>query len=202
MPNRCPKCGSELTYFNRGGELVFDCHYDPKDCRIAALEKELGETKADVTSRRALIKEVADMALACGYSTADGSVIEWIFKQRGELLEALACNRGLAADQQPLIDDLQSAYSERDAALAQVVALREEVKHDEMCKVHFPEAYCDCGVSELLSNTSATAQQFVANIKREALEEVIAFVCNDEQDIQLLTPEIIRAAILCEKEKG
>lgn len=46
MRERCPKCGGELTYFNRGGELVFDCHYDQKDCLIKSLEQQLEEAKA------------------------------------------------------------------------------------------------------------------------------------------------------------
>lgn len=67
---RCPKCGEPLTNFNRGGELVFDCHYDPKDCRIIELERLLSEAQSLAKQRgddnRALRLKVIALRAALG----------------------------------------------------------------------------------------------------------------------------------------
>lgn len=98
--------------------------------------------------------------------------------------------------------------SERDAALAQVGALREALEASQTWLYNHPQQEGQENRRKLneavLSNTSATAQQFVEKVRREALEEAVDRV---DAYVNQLHPPMgraaapLRAAILGEKEK-
>lgn len=175
---RCPKCGEPLTNFNRGGELVFDCHYDPKDCRIIELQRESATFKA----------------------TAQG-LLNFQKQDRERIAELESLLRASEARELVLRDALMD-YGRHIQSIPELGIVG--------CDFD-PEigATCTCGLRPALSNTSATAQETVERIEREALEKFIAIITNPENEIVWRRPErgsihadsrFIRAAILGEKE--
>lgn len=116
---------------------------------------------------------------------------------------------------------VEIVMSERDAALAQVRVLREAI--DPFHKAGYYPGRNDKWTSgpidrkfvlrmdEVFKNTSATAQQFVEKIEREAVEKFFAIITDPGNEIVWVRPSgrsihadprFIRAAILGEKEEA
>ena len=219
--NLCPRCGSEMSYFNRGGELVFDCHYDKKDCRIAALEKELEEANAraeDMKQRNAKLRQER-------VDYYNGSALEKVTAKYNGLLVSYDTLAQKPGRELILESQIHKVESERDAALAKVVGLevklketifeamgqcsvlREALEASQTWLYHHPQQEGQENRRKLneavLNHTSATAQRVRGEIEREALEK--AWERCEAVEIapmQSMGHEKYRAAILGEKEKG
>lgn len=173
MPERCPKCGSEMIQFSES--LSARCILNPKDCRIAELERQLGEAKASDAESIAMYHRARD--------------------RRDELESLLRASEAREAELKATISELSwdgalnQVESERDEARSQlrergleVVALRKlgrQLDHAiDGTPPHLSRAVeirkAQMAWREYTQHpaTSATAQQVRAEIEREALEKV------------------------------
>lgn len=142
MPERCPKCGSEMVLWNtyprgidKANEVpTWRCPLDPKDCRIAELERQLEAEKNSHKRNLAVVlnsKEATEADLDAAL-TRERDLKGEVLALRSALKELHACQVGQDHPR------LQKAFE-----LA----------------------------GETLAITSATAQQVKKSIEREALEK-------------------------------
>lgn len=212
----CPRCGSEKTLVpyipGALAFLDFRCPLDPKDCRIKELDRLLGEAKAKLYQPRAAI------CIWCGNKE--------VYDPCDEEAKARAAKNAVDHEQTCPKNGLRI---DRDAALAESRKRGEEVLAltDAITKLSVTDAHergqkgrtssdaldsAWCVVNQALCNTSATVQETVQRIEREALEKAVARVHADgtwltwHKEIPEGGSDIhfdkLDAAILGEKEKG
>lgn len=106
-----------------------------------------------------------------------------------------AMNERLGADMR----ERENLKSNLDAALAQVMAMKEWIEttaqHPAFCGANwskvgsYAQDTCTCGKASILNDTSATAQQRVEAIRREAASELMQALCDYGQH-QRAIPEL------------
>lgn len=183
MTPKCDLCGRELlsktvTEWDGTSYQMGVCPATPDQHKIAALEKHVSELEAEIEARGpvAVTKRV----------TPEG---ERIVELERELVAAKDGHATIALQTAALLTDLDQVAADRDAFQSQLrqaqereLALREWVRttaqHPAFCGANWAhtngaEGACTCGKGEILSNTSATAQEIVERIEREALEKAL-----------------------------
>lgn len=211
MTELCPKCGTEMEQsgkLSRAMGIEWRCPLDPKDCRI----KELENRVCELTQRD---PSCYDMSAADAFRFAAEKQNKVVELERQ--LEEAKAHEIEAWDAKSAQDDenwkfIENLKSERDAARLEVVALRKTLEacfdldgypsHDDGCP---EDDTCECHIYAMVNNafshTSATAQQTVERIEREALEKawLRLFACDAFSPDWGYQVEACRAAILGER---
>lgn len=143
MPKICDICGREMRLDGDDlqGNPVYNCPATPDEHKIAVLECELAKAKAHAEVDDAAVKAIRD-------------------REEG------------------LLSQLRESQ-ERELALREALdALIKKSYHSRKCDQAYGDPLCECGHEDAcvlawdaLDNTSATAQQTVERIEREALEK-------------------------------
>lgn len=196
MPKRCPKCRSELVY-NGLYESSFDlyiscwvCPLDPKDCRIAELERKCARMEQESEINELAVEELEagqrerakrGVEIGCEGSIIDG--ISWLYRHMADLERHLEEARREIEARKRLNHDLDKehveVYAERDEARSQlrergleVVALRETLEEcalqsDALMKDHPTHAPFDGAsrskMAEWLSSIHQEASKALSN---------------------------------------
>lgn len=197
---RCKRCRSEMvqSMLTEPGPQVgtsaittgvtvgfgMKCPLPRKDCLIKSLERQLEEAKRCEDERyahRSFYRRNHELESLLRASEARERELQGKLdeaKARGEMFASL--DKAWAEGMERQNDSLQS---ERDAALDQVVALREWIEttaqHPAFCGANCAKVgsygadTCTCGKVSILNDTSAAAHLRVEAIRREATAELM-----------------------------